>query len=489
LRRLILGLCAALGLAAASAQGAPATPDAWRAATDQDLAAIHDLLRDNSPAMVVDRDSAHFRAWLEDGLREGRGRLSQVRDARGYGFALRAYVVGFRDSHIQTWLTDEVGVDLRKPVAWPGFIIGLRADGYRVAYVEPDVSGPPPGARLVSCDHVPAQAMASARDRFDGDLSLASGRFYAASRLLLDRGNPFLPRPVSCVFEAGGATRTVRLDWRAPDPAQLKLAMAAATGAGERNLDLFAWGPRDWWISIPDMGDDHDWRGFYAKVQANLPAIRSVDHLIIDLRGNGGGSSGYGDRLARMLWGEAFVEAREPHLGPTVWRATATNRAYWADLVARLARQPDYADLPELKRVLAGYDRALAAGQPTFRMDDGPPAVATPAGGNPMRARVVLLTDPACNSACLDLMDLFTVMPDVVQAGSETSADTIFMELTTLEKISSGLSGLAFGHKAWVERPRGSNRPYAPSAALTWRGDPADEAALRAWLRRTLEHR
>jgi hypothetical protein len=99
-----------------------------------------------------------------------------------------------------------------------------------------------------------------------------------------------------------------------------------------------------------------------------------------------------------------------------------------------------------------------------------------------MRGRVVILTDYACASACLEFMDQAMAMPGVIQAGTTTSADTIFMELTEVRELPSGLSWFNFPHKAWVKRPRGSNIPYVPSERFTWTGDLNDEAGLRQWL-------
>lgn len=98
-----------------------------------------------------------------------------------------------------------------------------------------------------------------------------------------------------------------------------------------------------------------------------------------------------------------------------------------------------------------------------------------------MRARVVLLTDERCFSACLNLMDLFMAMPGVEQAGLPTGADTIFME-SRGAVLPSGKLSYSHGVKAWLERPRGSNVSYAPTAAMTYRGNPSDEAAWRGWL-------
>jgi hypothetical protein len=63
----------------------------------------------------------------------------------------------------------------------------------------------------------------------------------------------------------------------------------------------------------------------------------------------------------------------------------------------------------------------------------------------------------------------------------ETNADTIFMEADRFP-VPSGMLLLDVPHKAWVQRPRGSNVTYLPRPALRYGGDPLDEQALRAWL-------
>jgi hypothetical protein len=476
------------GLLALSVPALASATD-WRAAAQTDLAAIHDLLKANSPAPLVDRDSAHFRDWLETGYAVARTRLPGVHDAYGYAFLLRGYVVGFRDSHIFTSPTRAAGVDLNQPAAWPGFSVGLRGRDYRVAYRDPaETGGPPVGARLLACDGRSVETMVQARDRLDGNLQLESGRFFAARFLLTDRGDPFVARPDRCVFEAGGRKQTWRLNWRPADLAGLKPALAAASGIVERKLDVAQWGERGWWISVPFMDDAHDWTGFYQAVDRHLTAIRDARTVVIDLRGNGGGSNGYGEKLARTMWGEGLVDAHEPDLGPTLWRATRINRDFWAGLVAGVEADPHHAldELSELKSILADYDKALAEGRESFRRARSS-STQPPAPPSPMRGRVILLTDQACNSACLDLMDLFTRLPGTVQAGAVTSADTIFMELTRVDPLPSGFSSFGFGHKAWVARPRGSNQPYRPAADWTWRGDPMEEAGLRTWLAERLD--
>jgi hypothetical protein len=495
MKRVLFGAALAAAIAALvlpaqaeTPRTSPGTPEGWRAAAAQDLGAIHDLLRDNSPAMVVNRDSAHFRHWLEEGLRQARAELGKVTDGKSYYYLVQGYAAGFRDSHIQFGPTRAAGLDL-SAVAWPGFVIGYRNGGYQVLYRAPDApDAPPPQARLLGCDGKSAEAFALTHDRYDGNFQLASVRASRAVGLLLDRGNPFIARPTACSFASGSESLSYRLSWRPLDEAQTRQIDAAIGNGARHSLGLRQWGEGHWWIDIPSMDGHQDWAAFYADVKAHLEALRSARILVVDVRGNGGGDSSYADRLARLLWGDGLVDARQPHLGPTIWRVSKLNRDNWARFVDEVSKNADYpADAKqEFRRILARYDEALAHGAATFELSDDADGKRPPRAANPVRARVVLLTDYACNSACLDLMDEFTAMPNIVQAGTVTSADTIFMELTSVPELPSGLGRFAFGHKAWVRRPRGSNIPYTPAPRLTWAGSTGDEAGIRAWLEKAL---
>ena len=55
------------------------------------------------------------------------------------------------------------------------------------------------------------------------------------------------------------------------------------------------------------MAGDAEWKALFAAVDANLPAIRAADVIVLDLRGNGGGDSSLGLDLARRLYGDLFA--------------------------------------------------------------------------------------------------------------------------------------------------------------------------------------
>jgi hypothetical protein len=161
----------------------------------------------------------------------------------------------------------------------------------------------------------------------------------------------------------------------------------AATNRKSPALALAPWGADAWWITVPSMDAGQDWNGFYAAVTAHLVDLRAAKTVVIDVRGNGGGDGGFGDRLVRLLWGDAMVNAREPVLGPTVYRVTKLNRDWWAAATQRVEKNPEYdADAhSEIEAILARYDKAMAAGQTTFELGDEPQRVRQPPGPDLMR--------------------------------------------------------------------------------------------------------
>ena len=109
-------------------------------------------------------------------------------------------------------------------------------------------------------------------------------------------------------------------------------------------------------------------------------------------------------------------------------------------------------------------------------------AVAADTGAaNPVQGPVIVLVDAGCSGGCLDTLDLLSKLPNVRIAGSTTATDTIFIE-PTISRLPSNYSDLSYGHKAWTSRARANGQPYTPEQALTYTGNPADEAAVRTWV-------
>ncbi len=453
------------------------TPDQWRAAARQDIEAIHDTLRDNAPFMVVERDSADMRRWLETGRTEAMNELPKVTDGRGYYYVLARYIGGFRDGHIGLNLT-KGAIKGRMP-DWPGFAMTWKSNHYEVGWVQPgmEASAPPIGAALVNCDGQPAEAVAQARlDRLFGNLKLEAERSALAFQLLRDYHYP-IPAPATCTFRTADGEKTWTLAWSTPTGETVDSA-AKALFAPRATFGVDRWGDDAWWIGAPTMTGEENWKALYAAIDTNLAAIRAADVVVIDLRGNGGGNSDYGDRLARRLFGDPVVDANDLAWGDLVFKAGPLSRKWAADGLEQAKAHPEW--LASIKPTSEKLD-AAPLGSKVLIKGGAAPSAQKDQPVNPMRARVVVLVDHACFSACLDTLDLFTRLPGVKLAGVETGADTIFMDGMGAP-LPSGKATLRFGIKAWVQRRRGSNIPYAPDPSLHYTGSLADEAALKQWL-------
>lgn len=457
----------------------------------QDLTTIHDTLRDNHPAAVIPgAEGDAFRSWLDAGLTQAQGKASQVNSGDSHAYLLRWYANGFRDANIATRPTYE-GLGPYFATAWPGVATAWRNGQYVVSYVQPGVRGLPPlGAVLKSCNLQPIEDIAKAKlDQFEGDLTTEAGRVRTAPYLLWNRNNPMATgMPSVCEFTVGRRDREFTLKAVDATPANLEAAYRASVftpGATPLAVETVNGRP---WVRVNSLADNAAWDAFYAQVEAQAAAIRGPQGFVLDLRGARGDSinataRGYG--LANRIWTPEFTVSRQPEAGSITYRATPANRQWFVETLARMQADPRFVQesapvIEQTQAIVAAFDAALAANQPTFVMP-GRPSVADTGAANPVAGPVIVLVDAGCSGGCLDTLDLLTRLPNVRIAGSTTAVDSIFIEPTTL-RLPSNYADLSYGHKAWTTRTRANNKPYTPEAGLTFTGNSTDEAAVQAWV-------
>ncbi|MFN7137680.1 MAG: hypothetical protein ACK4MU_09255, partial [Thermomonas sp.] len=167
--------------------------------------------------------------------------------------------------------------------------------------------------------------------------------------------------PAACRFDLNGATVEQRLDWRETTRETL-----IANVPKVRRLGLAGYGLRPFasgqWIAIQQLDDKA--LPVVEAVKAQASALRAAAPVVVlDLRGNGGGSSSLGLDVAEALLGEAFVEARKGNDACAVlWRASPGNIEAMKTTYRALDRGPEFAAWVETS--IAGMERALAAGEP-----------------------------------------------------------------------------------------------------------------------------
>jgi len=462
----------------------------FRALAAQDLVKAEEEIRQNHPALTtqgVANDA--FRGWLDTGLAQAQSFVPRVNSGDSHAYLMRYYANGFRDPSVRIDPT----FDLLGPyfaTSWAGVATGWRDGKYVVTYVQPGLRRAPQlGAVVTECNGVPIEQFAKDKlDLWEGDLTTEAGRMYSAPYLLWNRNNPFARGvPQTCKFQSGrGRPRDVNLEIQPVSPQAMEAAYRATVFMpGAQPLAIEDNGGRPW-VRVNTLADDADWAGFNAQLEAAAETLRGPNGFVLDLRAASQDEytsirRAYG--VANRIWTPEYTVSRQPAAESVTYRATADNRAWFADTLGRMEADPVFAAenpavIEETRAVVAAFDAAIAAGQDTFSLQ-GRPAPADTGAANPVQGPVVVLVDQGCAGSCLDLLDLLVQLPNVRIVGAPTSGGSIFVETTTL-RLPSNYADLEYGHKAWTGRTRGHLEPFTPSVAYT--GNPADEAAVKAWV-------
>lgn len=459
----------------------------WAQLAEQDVKAMHRIILESHPG-PVDSANPTFTQWLERGYREALTRARKARTYGAYAATLRRYAAGFRDGHLQIQLSLQPA-----KVRWPGFVVAWRHGRYEVAWVEEGASGlPPVGAELVSCDGVPAAGLFE-RTVWPTVISpdVEARRRSNAVRLLVDEGDPEVKPPERCAVRVGGETSSVALRYRDISPEVLGERTRKAAFGARPEFGVRPFGQGGLWVSLPSFHGPESERTLASlrELVARASQWREAPVLVLDVRGNGGGSSVWGDDLLRGLYGQELFRAaveETPGQGAQYvdWRVSEDNAAYLGFLADYIAREQgeDSPLADSLRRLGVGMKEALKKRQPLFHLpEDGPKEVRAAATlpASPVRGQVFLLTDGRCASACLDFADSALALPGVTQVGLPTSADSVYMEVRTAE-LPSGAAKLGVPIKVYRNRPRGHNVPYVPRHRYD--GDVGDTAALEQWL-------
>ena len=486
---------AAVAAAALSLVAGGAMAQDFRALARQDLQAAHDALASNHPAAAIPgQPSNDFRAWLDTGLSEALGEVNRVNSGDAHAYLLRSYAAGFRDSNISIYPTYD-GLGPFFGTSWAGFSTGWRGGKYVVTYVKPGLRGrniPAVGDTVVSCNATPIDEFARAKlDRWEGNLNTEAGRVTSAPYLTWNRNNPFVNGvPSVCEFQTGN--RRARAITLQPVPlvaGDLEAAYRATVFVPSSTpLSIETVNGRPW-LNVHSFADSAGWDAFNAAVEGQAAQLRGPQGFVLDLRSASGGSAysstvrGYG--LANRIWTPEFTASRQPAAGAITYRATQGNRDWFARSLGLMEADARFvaegqAMIEQTREIVAAFDAAIAAGQPTFQIQGR--AVAADTGApNPVQGPVVVLVDAGCSGGCLDTLDLISKLPNVRVVGTATATDSIFIEATT-QRLPSNYAELSYGHKAWTARERPNNTAYTPAANLTYTGNPTDETAVRAWV-------
>jgi len=457
----------------------------WAANLRKDAQAMHDDIARNHPG-PVDPQNPGFAARNDKGLALALERAKTTSNYAGYLYAMRAYSASFDDGHLGFFVPDGV-MQPRMDENWPGFLTAFDAKDDQHVVTRVDDAPVPLGARLVACDGKEAATLAAANvGSQTGRWSLHAMRMMRGGLLFTDDGNPWIQRPSHCTFDVDGKQREVDLAWRPIEQDELTRRRSATWHRAAEPIGMRTLPDGTVWIALSDFDGNLDHPAAKAleplikKVQAQHQAILAAPRVVLDLRGNNGGDSRWSFLLAEALWGKQATGKVNLEPKSVDWRASKDNIAKLQEILSMWESHPGTPpdNLAWAKRITGGMQAAMAKGQ-DFYIEAGDSATPTPAPPK-TKARVFMVTDSGCASACLDASDLFLAL-GAVHVGQETSADTMYMDIRQAT-LPSGHGTLHVAMKVYRGRKRGNNVPLVPR--YPYQGDLADTGALEHWIAR-----
>lgn len=453
----------------------------WSARYARDLDSLRAAIGANHPG-AIDAQNPEFARTLTRAYAEARALTPQVRDFASFHVALTRFINQFQDAHLSVAFTRQVD-----SVREAGLIAEYHNERFYLADVHQRYPGSASlvGAEIISCDGV------SVRDLFlnrvlwwRGRATVAADWHRHAPQLFIDYGPPTPPAPRSCTFASGGRTITEQLAWRTTHAAALNAVLQRAAAPVELGLGTERVARGQLWVRLPTFSANQEPQ--LSAMRATLDSLRAFVRsapawrtIVLDLRGNSGGSSSWGDEIAGILFGEEWRRQATSYLFDgvyTEWRLSADNIRAMRGIQEQITRRTGAGSESErqFRTFVDSAEAALKRGEAFVGTPLARTGVPAPAPV-PVPGRILVITTPSCFSACLDFLDRLRLHPAVIQVGQTTGVDTNYMEVWG--GAISGLTRLNYPLKVYRNRRRGNNEAYAPH--VHYQNSLADEAHLR----------
>ncbi len=226
-------------------------------------------------------------------------------------------------------------------------------------------------------------------------------------------------------------------------------------------------GPQQVWVTIPSFyPQSTEEEDALKNIISLMPKYKDNKFIIFDVRGNKGGNSHYGTQILENLYGEQYCNACFKRLRAkqyVEWRASQGNIGYLKELLITLEKRFGKGDVvTEFSVIISEMEKNLIVDNPFYRsLNNSVETAEVPISENHLNARVVVITDSYCASACLDFLDELFVLGPVLQVGLPTNVDTNYLECRDVV-LPSSLATLHFPIKVFRNRSRKSNQAHTP---------------------------
>jgi hypothetical protein len=488
---------AACSVALTAAAQAPALNDsaasmepadtAWSAIFRADLDSLRAFISANHPGSVDSRNS-NFARTLASAYDEAVRDTSRITSYTSYAIALARFGNRFEDAHLAIAATRPLG-EIREAGIYPVY----RGAGFMVAEVDARYGKLAPvllNATVLGCGPLDVRQIFSTRVLpWRGRQSVEADWYRWAPLLFTDYGPPMPPGPQSCRFAIGDRIVELPLQWRRTQASIVRDKQLALTRMPERHLSVERKDEgRTIWVNVPTFAANSE--AEISQMLALLDSLRTVlktspkrSLLVIDLRGNEGGSSRWGTDIVRILFGDPWTRRAQAWLADgvfTEWRVSSFNMQALDNVFQQVESRhgAESADAKRMRALRDSMTAALERGDSLYGETQRRRNIKKP-GATRVRSSIVVLTSASCFSACLDFLDLMLLHPAVVHAGQTTGVDTHYMENWGMQ-LASGLASIGYPMNVYRNRRRGHNAAYVPKAP--YEHDIRDTRTLEAWI-------
>lgn len=410
----------------------------WQAAATVDVQAAHELLLSDHPGAAPEVHDTGFVQALHSAYRIALHRALEVDSLDGYTAVLEGFADAFNDSHLRSNSKYQ-----RSSLRWAGLIMTKRGVHWIVAGSRQGASEAAlTGAELISCDgRSPDEIGKQSLGQFRYNWNVEAERIRAAPWLLIDDGNPFVTWPRSCTFSQSGQTRTLTLRWRALNRDIVNDFVSNVSTFGEAGYGVSQLGG-GYLIAVQMFTGNAV--PVIQQVAFQAEQIRKAPYVILDLRGNEGGTSTYGDQIAEALLGSSYVtsviDASESSCEEEVMRVSDGNISGMSRELAAYGPNMGPVFVKNVQDGIKTMKDAKAHGHPFTASVRCSPRHRTQAAPPPplFRGKMYVLTDGACFSSCLSVVNDWRRL-GAIQIGQPTDASTHYTDVIDVD-LPSGMA-------------------------------------------------
>lgn len=450
--------------------------NSWQQLASKDLEAMKSIISHAHPGMV-DPQNPDFASLMEKSFQAAKSKVSEVNSYEGYAALINYFAASFNDWHLTVEPTVKK-VDL----LWPRFIVSYRKDNVEIAYVDPLLENvlPPVGTRLIAVDGVPVEKALLDRIApyytYTDDLH---SKMNLMPFLLVDDGNPFVPTLKTCDFDYQGYRLSINLQWESISNYEFSKLLKSTQSKKELSYAIRELADKGIWISIPSFkplsNQNKNDLNLIIQKTANF---RDRPYIVIDFRGNSGGNGLYILALIKSLWGNQYADwIRENKSDYVEWRTSL----YAEELVENMLKNTFVLGISaqqeqSLSEELAKLKIARQNGEDFFHHPFAKKE-ATPEKLN--KAKVFVLTDGFCGSACARFLDYLLPHSEILHVGQATGKEGLYTHVHQV-LLPSTLTTFGVPTKVLRNLSRGNYEAYTPQ--YVFEDDIADTASLEKWI-------